>query len=276
MKPVVADYRYRVMCLRIEPKVGPIVRLTNHARDLTMSNGQVYLTNSGYDFTSYSAATSTSPSMVDLEGILGIAGVTRAQLSSGMYDNARCFLYATTWNNPIEDEEEIVLSFLGKVQFIDDRYRVEEMSLTDALNQSVGDTYTTNCPKTFGGQEFAGCKVALGPLTVTGTITSAATPYVMADTARAEAEDYFGAGLIRFTTGENAGLPPKEIKSFSGGTITIFEPFYYPVVAGDEYEMTPGCRKRQQDCHGKWNNIPNFGGYTHIPVASTYQSVGTN
>jgi len=275
MKSVVADYRYRVMCLRIVPISGPVIRLTNHARDLTMSNSQVYLTSSGYDFTSYTASSNLSPSMVDVEGVLGIAGVTRAQLSSGQYDNARAYLFATTWRTPIEDQEPIVLSLMGKVQFVDDRYKVEEMALIDALNQSVGDSYTPNCNKKFGGQEYAGCMFDLAPVTVTGTITSVTSPYIFRDDTRLEGADWFGAGLIEFTTGPNAGLPRKEIRRHEAdGTIEIFEPFYYEIEVGHEYSMTPGCRKRLEDCKTH-NNVLNFGGYSFVPVSSKYQQVGT-
>ena len=276
MKAAVADYRYRVMCLRVVPIVGPVIRLTNHVRDLTMSNGETYLTNSGYDFTGYSASSGLSPSMVDLDGIAGIAGIDRDQLSSGAFDSARAYLFATAWNAPVEDHEPIVASILGKVQLMDDRYKVEEMALIDALNQSVGDTYGPGCPKTFGGQEFAGCKVDLGPLTVSGDITHMTSSVILRDSARAEAADYFAAGLIRFTTGANAGLPGKDIKRFEAdGTLEIYEPFHYPVEIGDEYEMQPGCRKRLQDCRDKWNNVDNFGGFSFVPVGSKYQSVGT-
>ena len=275
MKSVIADYRYRVMCLRVEPLSGPVVRLTDHARDLTMSNGEVYLTNSGYDFTGYTASSNLSPAVVDVEGILGIAGITRDQLCSGQYDNARCYLFATTWKTPIEDEEPIVLSFMGKVQLKDDRYRVEEMSLIDALNQNVGDTFTPNCNKTFGGQEYADCKYNLVSATVTGTLSHVTSPYIFRDDTRVEAADWFGAGLIRFTTGPNAGLRGKEIRrQEADGTLEIFEPFYYEVSVGDEYEMTPGCRHRLEDCQ-KHNNVPNFGGFTFVPVSSKYQEVGT-
>lgn len=276
MKPHVADYHYRTTCLRIEPTFGPVIRLTQFPRDLKMSNGEVYVSSSGYQFTGYTSASSLSPALIDLEGIAGIAGITRAQLSSGQYDNARCYCFATTWHTPIEDEEPIVASILGKTTLVDDRYRIEEMALLDALNQSVGETYGPTCPKVFGGQEFAGCKVDLGPLRVTGSITDVSGPYVFRDSSRSEVADWFAAGDIVFTTGPNAGLPPQKIKAYeSDGTIELFEPFYYAVSVGDEYEMTPGCRKRKQDCHGKYNNIANFGGFPDVPLQSTYQKWGT-
>ena len=276
MKTHVADYKTRVLCLRIVPQVGPVIRLSHHVRDLTMGNGEIYLTGSGYDFTGYTAGSGFAPAMVDLDGIAGMAGITRDQLSSGQYDNARAYLFATTWNNPIEDEEPITASILGKTTLMDDRYKIEDMGLIDALNQSVGKSYQPGCDKTFGGQESAGCKKALGPLTVTGTLTSVTNALIVRDSARSEVADYFAAGTIEITSGDNAGLRPKEIKRYeSDGTIEIYEPFYYPLAVGDTYTLIPGCRKRLTDCRDKWNNVINFGGFSFVPTSSTYGQAGT-
>lgn len=275
MKSAIANPATRVLCLRIVPTTGAVVRLTHHPRNLTMSNGEVYLTGSGYEFTGYSASSGFSPAMVDLEGIAGIAGIGRDELASGMYDNARAYLFATTWNSPVEDEEPITASILGKTTLLDERYRIEDMALVDALNQSVGMSYQPACPKTFGGQEFAGCKIDLAALTVTGTLTHKTSNLIVRDSARTEAADYFAAGTIEITSGDNAGLRPKEIKAYAAdGTITIYESFHYPLAVGDTYTLIPGCRKRLEDCRDKWNNVVNFGGFSFVPTSSTYGQIG--
>lgn len=277
MKAAVADYRYRVICLRIEPLIGAVIRLVQYPRDLTMGNGQTYLAGSGYEFTGYVAEAAMSPGAIDLKGFAGYAGIDFDTITGGILDNARAYLFATTWTNPVEDEEPITASILGKTTITDGRYVIEEMSLIDALNQSVGDTYTAHCPKTFGGQGYAGCKVALAEITVTGTLTGVTSQSVFRDASRTEADDYFGAGTIQFTSGPNAALKPLEIKSYAAdGTIETFEPFYYVPEAGHTYTMIPGCRKRGiEDCKTKWNNILNFGGFTYIPTSSQYGQVGT-
>jgi len=274
MKSVVADYRYRSHCLRIETSGGLIVRLTDHPRDLTMGNGQVYRTDSGYQFTGQQSTTSMSPGVMDIEGIANVAGVGRDELSSGVFDGARLYVFATTWKTPIDDEEPVGAAILGKATLLDGRYRIEMMALIDALNQSVGKTFTAACQKTFGGQEYAGCKVALGPLTVTGTLTAVTSSSIVTDSARSEVSDYFGAGTIQFTSGANAGLKPMEIKSYASGVIEVFEAFHYLPSVGDAYTMIPGCRQRQTDCINKWNNIVNFGGFSNVPTSSQYGQIG--
>lgn len=275
MKPAVADYRYKIHCVRIVPLWGDPVYLTDHVRDLTM-NGHTYLTQSGYQFTGQTSEHNMSPGVMDLSGIADIAGIDYNEIVSGVFDNARVFCFATTWRSPVEDEEPIGLAFMGKITLKDKRYTAELMMAIDALNQSVGKTYTPSCPKRFGGQEYAGCKVALGPITVTGAITSVTSNSVFADSARTEDDDWFGEGTIAFTSGANAGLKPQEIKIYTGtgGIITTHEAFHYPVEVGDQYALIPGCRKRQADCRDKWNNMPNFGGDSFVPTSSQYQDRG--
>lgn len=278
MKSTVADYRYRVLCLRIVPVTGSPIYLTDHPRDLVMG-GHTYLSTAGYQFTGYAATAGFSPASVDLEGIAGASGITRAAIGSGLFDGARCYVFATSWLSPVEDQEPITAGIFGQATLLDHRYQIGGVSLIDALNQSVGQAYGAQCPKTFLSQTTAGCMVPVAANTVTGTLTSVTSASVFRDSARVEAADTFGAGTIRFTSGPNAGLKPLEIKSFSGGTITTFEPFYYLPAVGNSYSMVRGCRKRLSDCQNRWNgsafsNVVNFGGFPWIPTGSTYAKVG--
>lgn len=272
MKTQVANYEFRVMCVRIVPISGSTIRLTEYPRDLTMSNATVYLTGAGYEFTGYSATPTFSPAVLDLQGIAGQAGIDLDKIKSGVYDNARWYVFATAWNNPVEDYEPIASGFLGKATLNDDRYTIECISMVDVLNQSVGKTYTAACQKRFGGTEFAGCKKV--PTVVTGTLTTVTSSSSIRDSARTEAADFFGEGTIKFTSGNNAGLRELVIKSYAAdGTIVTHEPFYYPPQVGDAYSMTEGCRKRKSDCIAK-SNILNFGGFPSVPTSSVYVDRG--
>ena len=276
MKTQVAPYETSALCLRIECTDGTTIRLTNYPVDLKMNNGDVYLSSSGYDFTGFNNNTSMSPSSVDLTGFVGFAGVSWLSISYGVFDNARAYLFAVDWQNPVVDYEPIAASLLGRTTLEDDKYVIEEMTLVDLLGQSVGRTYTAQCDKVFGGQEFAGCKFDVGAVTVVGTVTGVPGVRSIQDTGRAEAADYFAAGTIRFTTGANAGLKPLEIRSYAAdGTVTTFDPFYFTPAIGDQYEMVPGCRKRLEDCRDKWDNVLNFGGFPDIPQSTEYGKYGT-
>ena len=280
MKSVVAAYATRVLCLRIVPVTGAPIYLTDHPRDLTMS-GHTYLSTSGYEFTGYSATAGFAPGSLDLRGISGVAGISRAQIAAGLFDGAVVSIFATSWSAPIEDEEPIVRGIFGKARLEDDRYTIDGLSLIDALNTARNDQFTAQCPKVFLSQGFGGCLVPVAPNTVTGSLTSVSSAALFTDTARGEASDTFAAGTIRFTSGPNAGLKALEIRSFSaGGVIETFESFYYLPQIGDNYTMVRGCRKRRSDCEtrqgvsGTFNNIINFGGFPWVPTGSTYGQWG--
>jgi len=270
MKPVVADWQTRVICLRIVPVLGATVRLTHYPVDLAMSNGAVYASFHGYEFSGYEAGTDMSPRAIDLQGILGTAGISREAIASGVYDNARCYLFATSFTAPLEDEEPITASILGKTQMIDDKFIVEEMVLIEALNQSVGETYNVRCQKTFGattGPVIKRCNLDLAAITVTGSLTSVTSRLICRDSSRTEVADWFAYGTLQFTSGANAGLKPTQVKRHEAdGTLEVFEALPYAMAVGDAYILIPGCRKRLEDCRDKWANILNFGGFTRIPT----------
>ncbi|MDH4581369.1 DUF2163 domain-containing protein [Pseudomonas sp. BN415] len=292
MKAHVADWQTRVYCVRIEPaNDAPLVRLAGYPVDLVMSNGQTYLTESGYEFSGYGASSTFASSSIDLKGIVQQGAISRDDLMAGVYDNARVYLFATSWANPIEDEEELAMLFFGKVETADDQYSVQLMGAIDVLSQSPGRSYSPTCQWTFLDQTLDGNILpasqsrCIGPrsapdgpsfaaLKVTGTLTSVTDQYYFADSARVEAADYFATGAIRFLSGPNAGLKPIEIKAFTaGGVIQLQEALFYLPEVGDQYEMIPGCRKRPEDC-AFWENMRNFGGHPHVPAPSQYGQIG--
>lgn len=295
MKSHVADWQTRVYCVRIEPaNDSPIVRLAGYPVDLAMSNGEVYLTESGYEFSGLDSTSTFASASIDLSGILQQGAISRDDLMSGKYDNARAYLFATSWTNPIEDEEPIFLGFMGKVEVTDDKYKVPMMGAIDVLGQSTGRSYSPTCPWTLFDETLDGDVIDWqhskctgpraaqdGPLLadfkVTGTLTSVTDQYMFTDSARAEASDWFAYGTIRFITGENAGLKPIQIKAFtSGGVILLHEAMFYLPQVGDQYEMIPGCRKTPAACKDKYSNKINYGGQDHVPTPSVYQQRGRN
>lgn len=273
MKSTVAPYATSAWCVRIECTNGTTVRLTSYPYDLTMSNATFYKTDSGYEPSALSATSSFSPSALDLEGIATVGGVSRDALASGVFDNARVYIFKCDFLSPVEDYEPVAAGFFGKATLEDEHYRIEGMSLVDALNQSVGSTYGPLCSRTFGD---AGCGKSLAALTVTGAVTSFTSSSVFRDSSRGEALDYFALGTIQFTTGDNAGLKPMEIKAYAAdGTITLFEPTYYLPQIGDAFVLIPGCRKRLEDCRDKWNNVINGFFFNEMPSSSVYTQRGT-
>lgn len=274
MKATVAPYQTAAWCVRIECLNGTTVRLTSYPVDLTMSNSTIYQADNGYEPTAYGATAAFSPSAIDLEGICVVSGISRDAMASGVFDNARVYIFKCDYLSPVENYEEITAGFFGKTTLDDDKYRVEGMSLIDAMNQTVGRSIKPGCDARFGSSR---CGISIATVQATGSITSVTSNQVVRDSSRSEAADWFGAGTIKFTTGANAGLPAMDIRSYSAdGTITTFDPLYYAPQVGDAFVLVPGCRKRREDCRDKWGNIINFQGFPDQPTSSTYLARGTN
>lgn len=293
MKSHVADWQTRTICARLVAQDGTTLRWTVYPTDLAMSNGQTYLAGSGFDWTGYGATASMSPDSVNLQGIVSsaIGMLDRDQVAVGKWDNARAYVFATSWTAPIEDEEAVTVFVFGKATLNDDTWVVEFMGLIDALNQTVGPIYTAQCQNVLFDQTLDGNIIAstrsrcTGPRSApdgpqlatflrTGTVTAVTSQYQFQDTARNEADEYFTSGQMRFTSGSNAGLKAIQIKqSTSGGQIILHEAAYHPIQPGDAYEIIPGCRKRLVDCQA-WNNVKNMNAFPHIPAPTEYTQIG--
>lgn len=293
MKAHVADYQTRTICCRLVAQDGTTLRWTVYPINLAMSNGQAYLAGSGFDWTGYGATSSMSPDSVNLQGIISsaIGMLDRDEVSVGKWDNARAYVFATSWMAPVEDEEQVTVFVFGKATLNDDAWVIEFMGLVDALNQTVGPIYSAQCQNTLFDETLDGNIIATdrsrctGPRSapdgpqmatykVTGTVTAVTSAYQFQDIARTEADERFTSGQVRFITGANAGLKPIQIKqSTAGGQIILHEAAYYPIQVGDQYEMIPGCRKRLVDCQA-WNNVKNMNAQPHIPAPSEYTQVG--
>lgn len=271
MKSTVAPYQTAAWCVRIECTNGTIVRLTSYPTDLTMSNAEVYKTDSGYQQTAFTSSSSFSPSSIDIEGVVAVGGVSREALVSGVFDNARAYIFKCNFLSPVEDYEPVSCGLFGKTTLEDDKYTIQGLNLIDVLSQSVGKTYTALCSHTFGD---ARCGISLAAITVTGTLTHVTNSAYVRDSARGEAANTFTGGTIAFTTGANVGLKPLEVKEHTAnGELTTFEGFYYTPAVGDAYVLVPGCRKRLVDCQG-FDNVINRFAFDHIPTGSDYSQVG--
>lgn len=276
MKTTVAPYETTAWCVRIECLDGTVVRLTPYPFDLVMSNSAVYLTDAAFELSSYDATNSLAPSAIDIEGIAGLAGISRDQIASGVFDGARVYIFKCDFLNPVEDYEKVTVGWFGKTTLSDERFLMEGVSLGDALNESSAVTITPGCRYQLGSQAYAECGIDLSTYEVTGTLTHVTSASSFRDSARTEAADWFGAGAARFTSGACAGLKAQEIKSHADdGSITLQEPMYYLPAVGDAYVWTPGCRKTDVACKVKFSNYINFGGFRDMPLNSTYTKTGS-
>jgi len=280
------DARYLVQCLSIEPKTGDPIRIAlSYPVNLVMNTGAIYKGGIYAQPTAINSTLDGSPTVIDIGSVYDTDTITRDQIQSGYWNEAKVFSFFTQWHTPIENELPDRLYTMGKIREEDDRYTFELMGNLDKLNQSSGVIMTAGCRYVLGDAHVDGtiiasdksrCKVGGAVTNVPAEVGEVLSPldFYTYDLFTFE-PDWFGWGEIMFTSGANAGLHYKDVVAFDGVQITLKEPFYYPIQEGDQFLIRAGCRKRYtEDCIGKYNNAIHFGGYPDVPQKSSVIKFG--
>jgi len=278
------------------PKTIPALLLTNYASDtpttafglkITRADAEVfgwtsadidtedigdsvlYRATPGLDVASWAASAGLAVGNTELSILHEDDTITRADILAGRWNNAEFNLFRYNWASPSDGIEYISSGRLGEVMPRAGHYVVELRDLRQYLQQPVGAASTKTCRARLGD---AMCMVDLGPWTETGTITSVTSKQVFADSSRAEADDYFGEGILTWTSGFNTGLSQK-VKTYVSDTFTLILPMIFDVQVGDTYSVIAGCRKRlDEDCATKFSNELNFQGEPHRPTVDELTS----
>ena len=254
-------------CWKATQRNGQILAVTTCARDL-LFNGVLYLSKNGFNPKAISQEASAAVVNTEVEGALSDE-ITELDFEAGLWDGCTVEMFEVDYRNLSSGAMRLATFTMGDIKVTRSAFNAEMRGLTQRLQKTVGRLVTKGCPWVFGSispdNYTPACNKALGPLTVTGTLTGATDRRTFADSARVEASDYFGAGVITFLTGANAGQS-LEIYSFASGAFVTYLPFLSNPAIGDTYSLTPGCRKRYtEDCRTKWANTNNHGGFDLIP-----------
>lgn len=256
--------------LRVESRLGEVIGRTTCDHSLTIS-GELYEPFDGFTPTAVEGKEDTSVPNMDVQGFLSSLGVSEADIIGGKWDGAACTVFEVNYMDLTMGEMIIAYGNLGQISAGRTQYNSELRGVTQYLQQVVGDVYTSGCTAKFGDDR---CKFDVEALRVTGALTAVASRRTFTDTSRAEAADYFTAGVIRFTSGANEDYE-MEIAGFVGGIFTLALPMPFNVAVGDTYSVVPGCRKRfEEDCVATWANWVNYRGFPHVPGGDKMLGLG--
>jgi uncharacterized phage protein (TIGR02218 family) len=248
-------------CWKVTRKDAQVFGFTSVDADLLI-DGITYAAATGFTPSAIEGRADLSVANLDVAGLLDSASLTEADLLAGVWDGAQVEIFEVNYSDLTQGGMILRTGTIGNVSAGRTGFSAELRGLAQALQQGVGEVFTAGCPANLGD---ARCKVSMGPLTVTGAVTLATSAREFSDSSRAEADDYFGAGVVTWTSGANNGLP-MEIRSFSAGVFQLALPMPYAIAVGDTYSLVPGCRKRAiDDCKTKFNNIVNFRGHPYVP-----------
>lgn len=186
----------------------------------------------------------------------------------GALDGARVVIeriFFSDWATPVG----AVVIFSGRVSDVSgsrSAVKVDVKSDIELLNvSSPRNIYQAGCMRTLYD---GGCKVNREKFTVNGRVTANSATGTELACNLTQADGWFNQGVIKFTSGRNAGLS-RTVKEHKGGRLSFALRLPFPPQSGDVFKIYPGCDKRQETCGKKFDNIVHFRGFPYIPAADT-------
>lgn len=252
-------------CLRVESVLGEVrgVNMTSRSFDYL---GETYSAREGVNPAAIESMADGAVQNTEVSGFLSEDFATEEEIVGGVWDNAFISLFEVNYRDLSMGHMSLQTGWLGQISTGRTMFTAELRSLAQALQQQLGDLYQPMCRARLGDSM---CKVDVEALRVTSTLTAVATRRTFTDSARAEASDWFGAGLFRVLSGPYTGTE-MEVHAFAAGVFTLALPLPFDPTVGMAYSVIPGCRKRHErgglfpagvsDCRDKFDNVINFQG----------------
>lgn len=256
--------------LRITRTDGQIFGFTSHDRDITIS-AQLYKSGPGLDITSVVTTAGFEVDNLELTTLDDGTTFSRADVLGGVWKNAKFLISKGNWASPSDGLEAVLAGTVGEATLKDASLVFELRGLQQYLQQPVGDVSSKTCRAHFADFPNVNnnnrCRLVAATYTSTASVTSVTSNQVFTASSLTQAADYFGEGVLTWTTGPNAGLRQKVRTHGAGGVITLSLPMLLTVAIGHSFSIIAGCRKRlMEDCKTKFSNVVNFQGEPHRPT----------
>jgi uncharacterized phage protein (TIGR02218 family) len=264
-------------CWRVQRLDGQVFGFTDHDRPLSF-DGVTYQPDSGFSASEAASTLGLAVDSMEVQGALSSAAITEADIALGKWDNAVVEIFRVNWS---DTSQRVLLrkGTLGEIGRGDIAFVAEIRGLSHELGQQKGRTYSRVCDAVLGDGR---CKVDLSnpAFRATGIVTAATDGNsIRATGIAAHASGWFARGVLTWTGGANAGTSA-EVSSHSGDGLMLWERASQPIVAGDTFIVTAGCKKTFAECQAKFSNTLNFRGFPHIPgndfALSTAKRSGIN
>jgi uncharacterized phage protein (TIGR02218 family) len=239
-----------------------VFAFTSADADVTIS-GVLHKSAPGLDVSSIALSAGAAVDNLELTTLDDASVFTRADVLGGLWRNAAFTLQRYNFSSPSDGVETIMAGVLGEVRYMRNSLAVELRGLQQFLQQPIGSVSSKTCRARLGDSL---CTKALGPFTFAATVTSVTSNQVFTATALTQAADYFGEGILTWTSGPNINLVQKVKTHGTGGVLTLSLPMFQTVAIGHTFSIIAGCRKRMaEDCITKFSNVLNFQGEPHLP-----------
>lgn len=270
-------------CWYIERTDGYVHSVTNIDQDV-IYQGVTYAALPGVSPSSFERSADGAVPNSEIAGALGVDSLSEEEIEAGLWDTAFVTIFEVNYLDLSMGRLIIGTGTLGNLSSGRLSFTAELRGLSQALQQTTGEVYQPLCSADLGDSR---CKVDVEALRVAGTLTSVADRRTFSDAANIAPDDWFGAGVFRVESGDFTGAE-MEIYSYDGaGNFVLCLPLPFNPEVGMAYSVIPGCRKRHErgarapmgisDCADKFNNLPNFRGFSpvHFPGNNRILGLGS-
>lgn len=203
---------------------------------------------------------------MDAKGALLAIGVNEADIAAGLWDVAEVLVQRVNYADLTMGSEVLHRFTFGEISIGRSSFNAEFRGITQKLQQTLGDVVSPSCNADLFDTR---CGIAQTEGTwkfSNKAVTTATSQRQFTISTLTQDADYFTAGKVTFTTGDNAGLSMEIKQHTAGGVFVLQEPMPYAIALGDEMTVWAGCRKRAtEDCQTKFNNIVRFRGFNKLP-----------
>lgn len=151
------DTTTMVSCWKIVRSDGVVLGFTDHVEDIVVS-GLTYEAESGYTPTSLESNAKLSVDNLDIVGGIDSNGITAADIDAKKYDHADVYMFMVNFNDPDSGHLKLTRGNIGNITVQDNTYVAEMRSLTQRLQQTIGEKYSERCRADLGD---ARCQVPI-------------------------------------------------------------------------------------------------------------------
>lgn len=253
-------------CWKLTRGDGTVLGFTEHDVDLTF-DGVTYTASAGFTSTGIVQNVGASVDNLNVDGALSSENLNETDLAAGRYDNAIVELWWVNWSNVVQ-RFMLNSATLGEVRRNGTAFSAELRGLTHKLGQKTGRTYQRTCDAKLGDNK-CGIDLSDSQYHGSGQVNAVSVGRVFTAIGIASfANDWFTAGVLTFTSGENDGLGfeiKRHWKRTGAVLIELWQSPPFPVAAADAFDVTVGCKQTANVCHEKFDNIANFRGFNLMP-----------
>jgi uncharacterized phage protein (TIGR02218 family) len=262
-------------CLKLKKRSGgAALGFTEFNRDISFDLGDgdgavTYKANRGFRRSALSHESDLSIPNLDLEGLLGSGGLTRADVRAGVYNGATVLVFLVNWADTSMGAVKLLKGRLGRITPQGNSFTAELQGLADLLARGeILEVWSPGCRATLADDR---CQADLTGMGYAGQVSAVVSHSQFVTAAFAAAPlagdpTYFDGGRLTWLTGNNAGTVI-EVRKYTDGTKTwqLPVPLPYAIQVGDTWSCQPGCSKTAAVCKARFDNLVNFRGEPHVP-----------